>query len=161
MTAETLSSLLGRDLSMREVRAALRRLEREGFVVKGHLLRGSSVIHWASIDAFDRLGKASPSARLVVSPSDMLTQFLRASHRDVLPETGRYAVFSGSRLLGSFDGRLKKNKLEVADITGEGECVEIISSYAHRLGLALTKKDESHVSEWEVMEFYHKSHPGA
>ncbi len=161
MAAETVASLLSGDMAMRDVRASLRRLEAEGFLVKGHLLRGSNVIHWATKDAFGRLGKARPSAGIVLSPLDSLTTFLRAAYRDVLPETGRHAVFSGSRLIGSFDGRLRKGSLVVSDVVGEEGCRDIIAAYARRLGIAMTEKDEVTVSEWEIMEFYRKSHPGA
>ena len=160
MTAETLAVLLSGDLAMRDVRACLRRLERRGVLVRGHLLRGSNIIHWATKDAFGRLGRMHPRADVVVPPSDSLTTFLRAAYRDILPETGRYAVFSGSRLIGSFDGRQRKGGLMVSDVVGESLCRDIIADYARRLGLAITEDDEGTVSEWEIMEFYRKSHPG-
>ncbi len=161
MTAETLASMLSGDMIMRDVRASLRRLEAEGYLVKGHLQRGSNVIHWATREAFDRLGKTRPRAGVVLPPLDSLTTFLRAAYRDILPETGRHAVFSGSRLIGSFDGRSRKGALVVSDIVGEDGCRDIIAAYARRLGIALTEDDEGVVSEWEIMEFYRKSHPGA
>jgi hypothetical protein len=161
MTAETLSALLGRDLSMREVRASLRRLEREKFLVKGHLLRGSSLIHWASNAAFERLGNTHPSAKVVVPPSDILTTFLRVAYRDTLPDTGRHAVYSGSELIGSFNGKMRKGRFEVSDLDGDDECAEVISSYARKLGMILAEREVSKISEWEVMDFYQKSHPGA
>jgi ATP-dependent Lhr-like helicase len=161
MTAETLAQLLSGDLSMREVRAGLRRLERERFLVKGHLLRGSNVIHWASEKAFGMLGQAGPRAEVVIAPSDSLTTFLRAAYRDILPETGRYAVFSGSKMVGSFEGRLAKGGLTVSDIVGGTECRRVIEAHARTLGLALSEDSEGSLSDWEVMEFYRKSHPGA
>jgi len=161
MTAETLAFLLSGDLAMREVRACLRRLEADGFLVKGHLLRGSNIIHWASKEAFDRLGHAHARAGVVLSPSDSLTTFLRAAYRDILPDTGRYAVFAGSRMIGSFDGRLRKDGLSISDVVGEEGCRDMIAAHARRLGLAISEDDEGSISEWEIMEFYRKSHPGA
>ncbi len=161
MTAETLATLLSGDLAMREVRACLRRLEREGFLVKGHLLRGSNVMHWATEDALTRLGHVRPRAGVVLAPSDSLTTFLRAAYRDLLPETGRYAVFSGARSVGSFAGRLRKDGLSISDVVGDEDCRDIIAAHARRLGLAVSEDDEVRFSDWEVMEFYRKSHPGA
>ncbi len=161
MTAETLASLLSGDVVIREVRASLRRLEADGYLVKGHLLRGSNVLHWASREAYGRLGRAMPRAEVVLYPWDSLTTFLRAAYRDVLPETGRYAVFRGSTLIGSFDGHMRKGGLLVSDVVGEQGCREVISSYAKRFGLAISEDDEGSVSEWEIMEFYRKTHPGA
>lgn len=161
MTAETLAFLLSGDLAMREVRACLRRLEREGYLVKGHLLRGSNVIHWATEEAFGRLGRTEVKAGVVLAPSDSLTTFLRAAYRDILPDTGRYAVFSGPRMIGSFDGKLRKDGLSISDVVGEEGCRSVIAAHARRLGLAISEDEEGSVSDWELMEFYRKSHPGA
>ena len=97
---------------------------------------------------------------MVLSPEDNLVLFLRAGYRDLLPETGRHAIFRGTSLIGSFEGRLKSGRLEVSDLKGPDECAEIVSSYARRLGLALSEREEGRMSEWEIMEFYQKTHPG-
>lgn len=161
MTAEALALMLSGDLSMREVRSCLRDLEREGFLVKGHLSRGSTALHWATRRALGMLGQAKPVAAVVLSPSDGLTTFLRASHRSLLPDTGRYAVFSGSRMIGSFEGRLRKDGLIVADVVGDESCMDVISAHARKLGLAASDHSGGSVSDWEITEFYRKSHPGA
>ncbi|MEW5748178.1 MAG: ATP-dependent helicase [Candidatus Thermoplasmatota archaeon] len=160
MTAETLAFMLSGDLVIREVRASLRRLESEGFLVRGHLLRGSNSVYWASREAYGRLGRASAAADVVLYPWDSLTTFLRAAYRDVLPETGRCAVFSGSRLVGSFEGHLRKGGLHISDVVGEAGCRGIIEDHARRMGLALSEDGGGSVSEWEIMEFYRKTHPG-
>lgn len=160
MTAESLGFLLGHEIPMRQLRRALRDLEDEGLIVKGYMLRGSGILHWATVEAFEKLGKAQFMSTLVLSPGDNFTQYLKANFRDLLSETGRYAVFQGARLIGSFWGKLRGNKLEVSDLRGEPECEEIVSAYAHRIGLALTSRDEGRISDWEIMDFYQKSHPG-
>jgi ATP-dependent Lhr-like helicase len=160
MTAESLGMLLNHEIPMREIRRTLRKLEDDGYLLKGYLLRGSGILHWASVDAFDALGKTEFTAVTVLSPEDNLVQFMRAGYRDLLPETGRYAIFKGVSLIGSFDARLKAGRLEVADLEGSDECEEIVASYARKLGLALAEREEGRMSEWEVMEFYQKTHPG-
>ena len=160
MTAESLGMLLNHEIPMREIRKILRRLEDEGFLVKGYMLRGSGILHWASVDAFEALGKTDFDGVVVLSPEDNLVQFMRASYRDLLPETGRHAIFEGVSLIGSFNGRLKAGRLEVSDLTGSDECQEIVVRYARRLGLALSEREEGRMSEWEIMEFYQKTHPG-
>jgi hypothetical protein len=70
-------------------------------------------------------------------------------------------VFSGSRLVGSFEGHLRKDGLHFSDVAGGQDCMAIISAHAKRLGLALSEDGEGSVSEWEIMEFYRKTHPGA
>ena len=160
MTAESLGMLLGHEIPMREIRRTLRRLEDDGVLVKGFMLRGSGVLHWASTHAFGMLGRTTFSGSAILSPEDNLTQFLRAAHRDVLPETGRYAIFKGVTLVGSFEGKVKGNRLEVSGLQGEPDCEELISRYARLLGLALTDRQEGRISDWEIMDFYQRSHPG-
>jgi ATP-dependent Lhr-like helicase len=160
MTAESLGMLLGHEIPMREIRHALRRLEEEDFLVKGFLLRGSGSLHWASKEAFSRLAETAFSERVVLSPEDNLTQFLRASYRDVLPETGRHAIFQGTRLIGSFEGKVKAGRFEVSGLQGEPACSEIVSAYARFLALALRDREEGRISDWEIMDFYQRSHPG-
>ena len=160
ITAESLGALLGHEIPMREIRKALRRLEDEGALVKGYLLKGSGTLYWATTDAYERLGKTRFASSFVMSPEDNLTLYIRSSFRDLLPETGRHAVFRGTKPIGSFEGRLKQGKLEIADLQGAPECEEIISDYARMLGLALIDREEGRISEWEIMEFFQKSHPG-
>jgi ATP-dependent Lhr-like helicase len=160
ITAEALGSMLGHEIPMREIRRALRRLEDEGHLVKGFLLRDSGILHWASKEAMAKIGSSEASEIVVIPPEDNLTQYLRASYRELLPETGRHAVFRGTELIGSFDGRVRKGLLEVADVQGGDDVHEAISRYSRRIGLALKEREEGRISDWEVMDFYQRTHPG-
>jgi len=160
MTAESLAMLLGHEIPMRELRRSLRQLEDEGHLVKGFMERGSGVLHWASKGAFDTLGKVEFTSTVVLSPGDHLNQYLRACYRAVLAETGRYMIFRGTRLLGSFEGRTSGGRLEVSDVRGESECDEVITEYVRILGLSSADREESRISDWEIMDFYRKTHPG-
>ena len=159
-TAESLALYFGHELSMREVRRSLRTLEDEGSLVKGYMLRGSSTLYWASVTAYKMLGKARFGETFVLPPEDHLTMYLRASFRNVLPETGRFVIFTGPKVIGSFIGKVSKGKLEVRELVGEPGCDEIVARFAHTVGLALVDRGEGRISEWEIMEFYRKSHPG-
>ncbi len=160
MSAESLALLLGHEIPMRELRRCLRRLEDEGRLVKGYMLRGSGTLYWASIAAYGSLGRTHFSETFVLSPMDMLTQYLRATFRNLLPETGRFAIFRGTELIGSFEGRLKGGHLEISGAQGEPGCERIISDYAKRLGLAASEREEGRMSEWEIIDFFQRSHPG-
>lgn len=160
MAAESLSTLLGHEIPMREIRRALRGLENVGFLVKGYLLRGSGTLYWATKHAYGGLGKVVFTTDIILSPEDNLTQYLRAGFRELLPETGRHAIFRGEALIGSFEGKTKSGRLVVSDLVGEPECEEIIVEYARLLGLALAEKEEGRISDWEIMDFYQRSHPG-
>jgi ATP-dependent Lhr-like helicase len=160
ITAENLSMMLGHEIPMRELRRTLRRLEHDGHLVKGYLLRSSGVLHWATNEAFEALGRTSFEATVVLAPSDNLVTYLRASFRDMLPETGRYAIFRGITLIGSFEKRTKGIQKEFTDLRGEEACEQIMADYARNVGIATTEKDDERVPDWEIVDFYHKSHPG-
>lgn len=161
MTAEGLASMLGHEIPMRQIRRTLRRLEDEGHLVKGFMLKGSGVLHWASKEAFAKLGNTEFSATVVISPGDGLVQYLRASCRDLLPETGRYAIFRGTSLMGSFSERTSGGRVEFSDVQGGPECEKIVSEYARKIGAALSDKEDGRISDWEIVDFYHRTHPGA
>lgn len=160
MSAESLATLLGHEIPMREVRAALRSLEDDGFLKKGYLIEGSTTLYWASDAAVRILGKARFDRQFVLSPEDNLTLYLRAGFRGRLPDTGRHAVFRGPELIGSFVGKVREGKLEVDDIHGDEDCAAVIVEYARTMGLALREREAGRISDWEIMEFYKKTHLG-
>lgn len=161
-SAESLGTMLGRDLRMRELRTALKGLERDGALVKGHLLEGSSTVYWATVSAHERLIRGERfEDRVVLSPEDNLYQFLKASFRDLMPSGGRYAVLDGARAVGSFVGKVRDGALEVEDIDGDAICRGIVEDYARMMGMRLRRARRADASDWEIMEFYEKSHPGA
>jgi ATP-dependent Lhr-like helicase len=160
ISAESIAMLLGHEIPMREIRRALRTLEDEGHLVKGFLMRGSGTLYWASKDAVDKLGKVRFESAVVLAPWDSLVQFLRTCIRDLLPETGKHVIFLGPLVIGSFWGRVKGGRFEVDGLVGDSRCEEIISSYARLIGRSLREKEEGRLSDWEIMDFYQRSHPG-
>lgn len=159
ISAESLAMMLGHEIPMRELRRYLRRLEDEGALVKGFLLKGTGVLYWASKNAFPMLGKAKFDTTFVLSPEDNLMQFLKASFRAILPETGRHVIFEGTRPLGSFVGKTRQGRLDVSDAICDVDCEAVIAEYARTLGLALAEREAGRIPDWEIMEFYQKSHP--
>ena len=147
-------------MRMRELRAILKQLERQAYLVKGHLLRGSSMMFWATKKAHGLLGKARFSNSFVLSPEDNLYHFLRASSRELVPPGGRHLVFKGVAVVGSFAGRYRKGELEISDVQGGPECMAIVDEYARMLDRRMRPRSQPAVSDWEIVEFYEKSHPG-
>jgi len=160
LTAEALGTLLGHEISMRELRKILRGLEDGGLLLKGYLLKGSGTLYWCTGKAFQGLGKAEFDEGFILSPEDNLTQYLRAAFRDLMPETGRHAVFRGASMIGSFEGKVSGSKLLVSDLQGSEDCEEIIGRHARKLGVALAERGEGRISDWEIMDFYQRTHPG-
>jgi len=160
ISAESLGVLIGHEIPMREVRAVLRSLEHDGYLVKGFLLSGSSTLYWCRSDLYPGLGKVGFAGTAVLPPNDDVVLYLRTSFRNLLPETGRYVVFSGPRPIGSFKARRREGKFEVSDLQGEPGVAELVAEFSKRIGLALAAKDVGRISEWEIADFYHRSHPG-
>jgi ATP-dependent Lhr-like helicase len=161
-SAESLGMMFGRDLRMRELRRILRLLEQDGGLVKGHLLRGSSTIYWTTPEAHRRLKEGERfSDSVVLSSEDNLYQFLKVSFRGLMPPGGRYAVLDGTDVVGSFAGKVKNGVLEVEDIDDDPACRRIVDSYARMMGVRLRGARRADASDWEIVEFYEKSHPGA
>jgi ATP-dependent Lhr-like helicase len=161
-SAESLGMLLGRDMRMRDLRKVLRELVRRGTLVKGHLLSGSSTIYWATPEAYASLVEGRRfDESTVLSPEDNLYQFLKHSFRDLMPPSGRYAVLRGPRVVGSFEGKVRDGALEMGDIDGDASCRKIVEMYARMIGMRLRETRRADASDWEIMEFYEKSHPGA
>ena len=159
-SAESLAMLLGHEIPMKELRRALRQLEDDGCLVKGFMQRGSDTLLWASKEAFAMLGKTRFTLEFVLSPGDQIIQYLRCTLRSMLPETGRFVVFSGSKVIGSFAGKMRNGRLEVSDIQGEPRCDKLISEYARKIGAVAAGRDSGRIPDWEIIEFYQKSHPG-
>ncbi len=161
ISAESLSMMLGHEIPMKELRRYLRRLEDEGILAKGFLLQGSGVLYWAAKETLQRFGQTTFATSFVLPPEDNLMQYLRASFREMMPETGRHVIFEGTALVGSFVGRVKHGKFEINDIACEGECDAVVEEYARLLGLAAAERETVRIPDWEIMEFYQKSHPAA
>ena len=47
------------------------------------------------------------------------------------------------------------------DIQGQDGCAQVVAEYARRMGAAMSDKDEGRLSDWEIVDFYHRTHPGA
>jgi hypothetical protein len=69
-------------------------------------------------------------------------------------------VFRGPALIGSFIGKIREGRLEIEDVRGDEDCGAVIAEYARAMGLALREREAGRISDWEIMEFYKKTHQG-
>ncbi len=160
-TAENLSRFMRSEMGMKELRATLAELEREGFLVKGFLVDGDENVHWAMREDLDRIGKVKVTEKFVLGPEDALHTYLAGRIRQELGGTYHSLVMDGPRVIGSFWGRIKATDMVVQNFRGEEEARLVLTRHLRSLGL--TARVDDHVPtvpDWEVQAFYEKTHPG-
>jgi ATP-dependent Lhr-like helicase len=159
-TAENLSRYIRYELPMKELRNALADLEEEGFLVKGFLVDGDESVHWALRDEVDRISKVRTTERFVLSPEDGLHTYLAERIRQDLGGSYFSLVMDGPRMIGSFRGRIKANDIVLQDFKGDRDARAVLTAHLRSLGLTIRVDDLGTVPDWEVQEFYEKTHPG-
>jgi len=159
-TAEQLATHLRHEFSMKELRRALRALEEAGSLLKGFLVEGKDAVHWLVAKDRRRLRTARVRGFFVLPPEDRLSGFLREMVRESFPESGRFLVFDGPELVGTASGRLRNGRLQLESIQGGERAERILRAYSKQIGLILQEQPEERLSEWEIADFYERSHPG-
>ncbi|MBR7153514.1 MAG: ATP-dependent helicase [Candidatus Methanomethylophilaceae archaeon] len=156
-SAETMSQFLSARMSV--TRRILSDLEDEGLVVKGFLVRDDPVLRWMiSEDVGKRVERITDS--FVLNTQDNLHVYLR----DIIKrETGssKAVIFNGSRIVGSFKGKLCSSGVKVEEFEGTDGAARILKETAQALGQRLDSQREREDDDWDVSEFYMKVNPGA
>ena len=84
--------------------------------------------------------------------------------RDIIKrETGssKAVIFNGSRIVGSFKGKLCSSGVKVEEFEGTDGAARILKETAQALGQRLDSQREREDDDWDVSEFYMKVNPGA
>lgn len=156
-SAEGLSQFSG--MRMPVVRRTLRRLEEEGFLVRGFLLKDDPTLRW--ILAEDRDTVPEPfSERLLLNTQDNLHYYLR----DIIKRecgASECVVFDGTSIIGSFKGKVAISGAKVDDLKGSEKAEKYIREVAKSYGVAIEEAKSSEDEDWDVSEFYIKTNPGA
>jgi ATP-dependent helicase Lhr and Lhr-like helicase len=159
-TAENLSRYLRYVMPMRELRGILAELEKERFLVKGFLVDGDESVHWALKEDVGRIGKARTTEQFVLSPEDGLHTYLAEWIRQNRGGSYFSLIMDGPRMIGSFRGRIKANDIVLLDFQGTREARDVLNKHLRSLGLTVRVDELDTIPDWEVQEFYEKTHPG-
>jgi ATP-dependent Lhr-like helicase len=158
MSAENLSRFMKFELRMRELRDILAKLEDDAVLVKGFLVEGDDAVHWMlAADAEKKI--ALPKGEFVLTPMDNLSYLLYPLIRERFG-SWQYVVFQGAEMLGAFKGRKKGKDLYVYEIVGGKEVKRIMAEGIRQLNMTIREGPIGGTQEWELQEFYEKTHPG-
>jgi ATP-dependent helicase Lhr and Lhr-like helicase len=146
------------EMRMRELRAILADLEDEGFLVKGFLVQGDETVHWMLAEDAGREFK-EPSTEFVLSPMDNLSYLLAPQIKEKFG-TWCYVIFKGAEMTGAFRAKKKGNDLYVTEVIGGQDAKRAMKAHVRMLGLTIREGSPDEREEWEVQEFYERTHPG-
>ena len=158
MSAENLVRFMKFEMRMRELRSILAELEDEGLLVKGFLVQGDETVHWMLAQDAEREFR-EPSAELVLSPMDNLSYLLQPQIKERFG-AWCYVIFNGAEMAGAFRAKKKGNDLYVTEVIGGPDAKRAMKAHVRMLGMTIREGSPDQREEWEVQDFYERTHPG-
>jgi ATP-dependent Lhr-like helicase len=156
-SAEELSSFMA--VRMPTVRAALRSLEDEGFLKKGFFLEGDPALRWMIAEDVGKDPEPFTDTFLL-NTQDNLHIYLRSLLKGEVT-SGKCLIFSGTRPVGSFKGKVCPTGVKVEEFEGSDRAMAILKSVAEISGVSLETERQREDDDWSVSESYIKFNPGA
>ena len=156
-SAETLSWFVGGRMSL--VRRILAELEDEGFLTKGFFLRDDPTLMWMLSEDVGRTPTRFTDS-LILNTQDNLHLYLRDIIKKECGAT-KSVIFSGTRIIGSFKGKLCGAGVKIEEFEGSDRADRILREAAQALGMRLDTERQREDEDWDVSEFYIKVNPGA
>ncbi|MCL2786626.1 MAG: winged helix DNA-binding domain-containing protein, partial [Methanomassiliicoccaceae archaeon] len=144
---------------MGELRATLAELENEGLIVKGFLRRDDPTVMWMLAADIDRMPERKEEMFLL-NTQDNLHVYLREMIRQECGSSEN-VVMHGTRIIGSFKGKLTVAGAKIEDLRGSDEAIKFVKELSISLGVSPDKRKREEDRDWDVCEFYHKTHPGS
>ncbi|MDD1747735.1 MAG: winged helix DNA-binding domain-containing protein, partial [Methanomassiliicoccales archaeon] len=158
MSAENLARFMKFEMRMRELRGILADLEEEGLLVKGFLVQGDETVHWMLAKDAGRELKA-PTQEFVLSPMDNLSYLLQPQIKERFG-AWCYVIFKGAVMDGAFRAKKKGNDLYVTEVIGGQDAKRAMKAHVRMLGMTIREGIPDEREEWEVQDFYERTHPG-
>jgi ATP-dependent Lhr-like helicase len=158
-TADTLAQFINVRMSI--VRKILAELEDEGMLVKGFLFRDDPTVVWMLKSDIDGPVHSLRNETFLLNTQDNLHVYLRDMIKREAGATEN-VVFKGTRIIGSFKGKMTISGAKVEDFKGSPEAKRYIKDLSISLGVKI--EDTQRIQEdkdWDVSEFYIKTNPGA
>jgi len=144
---------------MGELRSMLAELESEGLLAKGFLRKDDPTVMWMLKEDIGK--RTEPSEEMfLLNTQDNLHVYLRNL---VKQECGasENVVFRGTKIIGSFKGKLTVTGAKIEDLKGNDDALRFIKNLMMQLGVSSTDRAKEEDKDWDVCEFYHKTNPGS
>jgi ATP-dependent Lhr-like helicase len=162
VTAEALSSYIKHEFKMAEIRDLLKEWELEGWLVKGYLVEGSDALFWIVKSDLGKVFGLDFKGKIVLSPTDALTQYLSQEIRDRFGIGSCFVVIEGTEMTGAFKATLRGGTLSVSQVVGP-TTADALKDFSRRWGLKVEYSDSESpppTDEWEIITWYEKQHGG-
>lgn len=157
-SAEGLSHYLRHSFGMRDLRKALRSLEEDRYLKKGYIRKDDETLYWVIASDLPKMKKTRFRDAFILSPQDRLATYIRDVWKLRYGETDQYIIFDGIECVGKFRGRMERNEIEVRDFEGNERAAEILKEFSQRIGRSVQREDEKRLSEWEIADFFERTH---
>ncbi len=155
-TAEKLSTYLGLDYSMREIRKILSELVDEGFLAKGFLEKGNDLVHWILTEGIKELPDLDFDEKGVISVKDRLSLYFREEMKEIFDLGTSNIVYDGPRFTAAFKAGFRSNTLDIKEFEGDKKYRKVIKDWAydHNMSVKSSDKKEKRVSDYEIRKWY-------
>ncbi len=158
-SAELLASMIGQRMPI--VRGILKRLEDEGFLVKGFFMRDSPTVYWMLKEDCGKPIDMIRNDMFLLNTQDNLHVYLRDMIKRDMNSTSN-VIFRGTKIIGSFKGKMTISGAKVEEFEGSPEAKRYLKEVAISLGVRLDKDQRvQEDNDWDVSEFFIKTNPGA
>ncbi len=158
-SADKLSSFL--EVKMSVVRQLLAEMENDGFIVKGFFMQDDPTLMWMLKEDVDKTVHPLRSEMMLLNTQDNLSVYLRDYIKREAGGTEN-VIFKGTRIIGSFKGKLTISGAKVEEFKGSPEAKRYLREIAASIGVKLDKDQRvQEDDDWDISEFYIKTNPGA
>jgi len=144
---------------MGELRATLADLENDKFIVKGFFRKDDPTVMWMLSDDVDKKIETADEMFLL-NTQDNLHVYLRYMAKQEC-SASENVVIMGTKVIGSFKGKLTVTGAKIEELKGTDDAVKFVKDMATALGVSSDKRKKEEDKDWDVCEFYHKTHPGS
>ena len=157
-TADTLSRFLY--VRMGVVRRILTELEDEGYLVKGFFMKDDPTVVWMLRSDIDEPIHLLRNEMILLNTQDNLHYYLRDLIKKEVGATEN-VIFKGTKIIGSFKGKLTISGAKVEDFKGSPEAKRFMKDVSTSLGMSLDYNQRVQEDrDWDICEFFNKTNPG-
>lgn len=157
-SAERLSSYLGSDYPMSNIRNILSQLVEEKYLVKGFIKKDDDTVHWILSESIEEIKGPTFEGNIVVPTTDRLNLYLRSEITNKFELGTCNVVFKGTEMVAGFNATHRDKRLKIREFEGDEKYMEIVKKWAYKNNIGLNeKKEKKRVSDYEIRKWYERT----
>jgi ATP-dependent Lhr-like helicase len=145
---------------MRQLRSILAELEKDGLLVKGFLLEGEDTMYWMLAEDISTVNGIEAPGRFVLTSDDNLAVYLQYPWIRSMFGCTCNIIFDGVEMKAAYKARTRGKDIVIVQFTGDREARRTLNDHIRSLGLTLRDEEGDRLAEWEIQEFFEKTHLG-